>query len=136
MMITLDLNILLDIIQHRKYHYVSSAEVVQKVIEHEIEGAIPAHSISTIFYIVSKYRDHKTANKALDWLLAHFQVITLDRAALVRARELSFKDFEDAVVASLAESIQSKFIITRNVNDFKNAPVPVLTPDEFLAQLL
>ena len=42
------------------------------------------------------------------------------------------KDFEDAVVASLALDAGCKAIITRNTGDFQKSPIPSMTPDDFL----
>ena len=49
------------------------------------------------------------------------------------AKSLNMADFEDAVVVATAESSRCSVILSRNVADFKGAPVPVLTPEEFLA---
>ena len=43
-------------------------------------------------------------------------------------------DFEDAVVAVVAETTRSKFIITRNVGDFAHSPIPAIAPVDFLSQ--
>jgi hypothetical protein len=48
---------------------------------------------------------------------------------------LTFADFEDAVVASVAEAAKSDYVVTRNVSDFTGSPVPALTPTDFLALL-
>ena len=53
----------------------------------------------------------------------------------VRARSLSFTDFEDAALASAAEAAGCTQIVTRNVADFARSPVPALTPEELLAML-
>ncbi len=46
---------------------------------------------------------------------------------------MSFKeDFEDAVVAVLADVNNCQYIITRNESDFKQSPVPALTPEDFV----
>ena len=43
-------------------------------------------------------------------------------------------DFEDAVLAAAAQREKAGFIITRNVKDFANSPVRVITPAEFIAK--
>jgi hypothetical protein len=47
-------------------------------------------------------------------------------------RASGLKDFEDAVVASVAEATGSEYIVTRNVPDFAGSPVTAITPTEFL----
>jgi hypothetical protein len=44
-------------------------------------------------------------------------------------------DFEDALVAALAESSRCDWVISRNIADFAGSPVPALTPEELLAQI-
>ena len=41
-------------------------------------------------------------------------------------------DFEDAVVASMAEFARCEYIVTRNVSDFVGSPIPAVSPEEFL----
>jgi len=44
-------------------------------------------------------------------------------------------DFEDAVVAAAAETTKSRYIVTRNVDDIDQSPVPAITPADFPAFL-
>jgi hypothetical protein len=41
-------------------------------------------------------------------------------------------DFEDAVVAVVAETTGSRYIVTRNVDGFVQSPVPAITPADLL----
>jgi nucleoside phosphorylase len=68
-------------------------------------------------------------------LLADFIIHSSDKTNFQRARQLQLKDFEDAVVASVAEASGSDYIVTRNVPDFAGSPVPAMTPTEFLEAL-
>jgi len=53
----------------------------------------------------------------------------------MRAQTLGWSDFEDAVVAAAAESSGCEVIVTRNVRDFRDSPVPAVTPEEYLSDL-
>lgn len=44
-----------------------------------------------------------------------------------------WKDFEDSVQMIIAKSIKAKCIVTRNKKDFSKSPIPVYTPEEFIA---
>uniref|UniRef100_UPI004056B47C PIN domain-containing protein n=1 Tax=Candidatus Electronema sp. TaxID=2698783 RepID=UPI004056B47C len=134
MKVMLDLNVVLDVLQSRHPYYHASASVISKVCNKEIFGLLPSHAITTIHYVISKYSGKQKADESIDWMLAHFDVAAADKAAFVRARSLRFSDFEDSVVASLAESAQCDLIITRNIADFKQSPISALTPEEFLNQ--
>ena len=132
-MILIDLNVLLDVLQKRQPHFETSAALIDQVLATETEGCIPAHAVTTIHYLVSRYAGRSSANRAIDWLMAHFGIAPVSQNELVRARNLDWKDFEDAVVAATAERHRCSAIITRNINDFRASPIPARTPEEYLS---
>ncbi len=133
MKVLLDLNVVLDVVQNRAPHYQDSARVVSLARLGQIEALLPNHAFTTLYYIIAKAAGKPKAGQATDWLPAHFEVAVTDKAVLRRARQLVMPDFEDAVVASLAEATHCGHIITRNVPDFAGSPVPAITPTAFLA---
>lgn len=76
------------------------------------------------------------ANQTIDSLLTDFAVHSADKTNFERARQLPLKDFEDAVVASIAEATDCNYVVTRNVADFAGSPVPAITPTEFLEAII
>jgi predicted nucleic acid-binding protein len=135
MKVTLDLNVVLGVVQNRQPHYPDSAEVLSRARTGELEVLLPGHAITTLYYIVAKAATADQAGQVVDWLLTHFEVGAMDKAAVRRARQLNFADFEDAVVASIAEAARCDYIVTRNVPDFVNSPVRAITPGDFLTTL-
>lgn len=135
MKVTLDINVLLDVFQKREPHYAASAQVVSMVTSETLAGVCPAHGLTTLYYLVRKHASKPDAEAAMDQVLRHFQIGNLEAADWQEARGLSFTDFEDAVVATVARATGSAFIITRNVDDFAGSPVPAITPADFLSQL-
>jgi predicted nucleic acid-binding protein len=133
--VLLDLNVLLDVVQNRVPHYRDSAEVVSRARAGEIQALIPAHAVTTLHYILAKAAGQPKADQTVDWLLAHFEIAPAGKETFRRAHELAFPDFEDAVVASLAEAAQCGHIITRNETDFASSPVPAVSPTAFLGLL-
>lgn len=134
-MILLDTNVVLDVIQRREPHYRASAAVVDHVIRHKVAGALPAHSITTVHFIVNRYQNREVATQAIEWLLSRFTVASVGRPELLRAQALSWADFEDAVVAAAAESSGCDAILSRNVRDFNGSPVSAMTPEEYLLSI-
>jgi len=128
--VLLDLNVLLDVVQQRVPHYEASAQVLSCARRGEITAAIPAHAVTTLFYVLRKASGQAVAEATTDWLLQHFEIARIDKTVLEAARALPMSDFEDAVVAASASDCQ--FIVTRNVADFTGAPVPVITPSALL----
>ena len=133
MKVLLDLNVLLDVVQNRAPHYDDSAKVLSLARLGEIQAVLPVHALTTLYYILAKAAGKAKAEQTVDWLLAHFEVAVADKAVLLRARQLPLADFEDAVVASLAQAGQCDHVVTRNVSDFAGSPVPALTPTDFLS---
>ena len=41
-------------------------------------------------------------------------------------------DYEDALVEELSYQLKLDYIITRNINDFNNSRIEILTPKDFL----
>jgi predicted nucleic acid-binding protein len=132
--ITLDINVLLDVFQKREPHYAASAEVLSLVASGQVIGVCPAHAFTTLYYLLRKHASQVAAERAMDRLLDQLQVGNLDATGLREARGLAFEDFEDAVVAVVAKTYGSDFIVSRNVDDFANSPVPVITPTDFLLE--
>ena len=135
MKVLLDLNVLLDVVQNRVPHFRDSAEVVSRARAGEIQALIPAHAVTTLHYVIAKAAGQSKADQTVDWLLTHFEVAPAGKDIFRRARELALADFEDAVVASLAEATQCGNVITRNEADFVRSPVAAVSPTAFLALL-
>lgn len=130
----MDINVLLDVFQKREPHYAASARVLAMIEEKKIQAIFPAHGITTLYYLARKHATRPDAEAAMDKVIDHFQIGNLDSDGWRRARSLPMTDFEDAVVATVAETNGSSLIITRNTNDFTRSPVPAISPVEFLSQ--
>ncbi len=135
MTITVDINVVLDVFQKRVPHYAASAQMVGLVESGTIRGVFPAHGLTTLYYLIRKHAAKPDAEAAMEQVLRHFQIGNLEAVGWQRARQLGLADFEDAVVATVAEQTGSAFIVTRNVGDFTGSPVPATTPADFLSQL-
>jgi predicted nucleic acid-binding protein len=112
-----------------------SALVLTAVDEGRAEGLVAAHTITTAYYVTAKIRDVQVATAAISKLLGIVDVIAADRADLLRAISLGWRDFEDAVQAVSAEKIAADAIVTRDPKDFQGATTTVRSPAEVLALL-
>lgn len=134
MIVTLDINVFLDVFQKREPHYLASAQVMSLVAEGRLVGVCPAHALTTLYYLLRKHSTKADAETSMDRILRQYQIGNLDHSGWQRARQLLFSDFEDAVVASVAAASGSQWIVTRNTGDFAASPVPSITPVDFLLQ--
>jgi hypothetical protein len=101
-----------------------------------IEGLVAAHTVTTIHYLLNRFRDRSTAAAAVTDLLRVFGVATVDHDVLRMALCLGWSDFEDAVQMAAAVAAGATHMVTRNVSDYRGAPLPVLHPGEVAALLL
>jgi len=134
MKLLFDINVLLDVFRRREPFYRASAGALSKVAEHEVMGCLPAHALTTLYYLIQRSTGRDRAGEIIDWLLVRFEIIPQDNFLFSRARALEIPDFEDAAVAAAAEAAGCDLILTRNVADFLKSPVQAVTPIEFLAQ--
>ena len=72
------------------------------------------------------------ANKAVENVLTLFTLIDNTAADVKCAIASNMNDYEDALIAQSCKRAGVSMIVTRNKKDFKNSPVPALTPQEFI----
>ncbi len=135
MIVLIDLNIFIDVFQKGVPHYRHSSVVLTKVLEKKAAGIIAGHSLTTLHYLLSRFSTSSKALEFVDWVLANFEVVSAGKDSFLQARTYDMKDFEDAVVAVCASDGECDYIVTRNLRDFVNSPIPALSPKQFLEKL-
>ncbi len=129
--VMVDLNVILDVLENRSEWVAESARVCALCAEGKVIGFVPAHALTTIYYIVRKRGNKALADKAIDWVLSVFKVAKCSGAEFKSARCSEIDDFEDAVVAACSAAEKYDAIVTRNTAHFASAPVPVYEPSSF-----
>lgn len=132
MKVFLDTNVVLDVLGKRVPFYKTSAAVLSLAESGQVTAVLAAHSVTTIFYLMEKHFGRPKANAALLDLFNLVSVAAVDEDVLKEALSLNWKDYEDAVQAVVAIKSKSTHFITRNVRDFSNLTLKVMTPEEFL----
>jgi predicted nucleic acid-binding protein len=133
--ILLDTNILLDVVLARE-PYAEAGEALWGMIEeHNAEGRLAAHAITTFYYLVRKQRDHVRAKHAVHSLLQVFKVATVDGTVIHEALQMPGSDFEDCVTAAAAHRSGCAFIVTRDPRGFRASPVEAIAPAAAIAIL-
>ncbi len=128
-----DINVLLDVALAREPHLRSSQRVLSLIERRKAGGYISAISCATIYYLIQKGSDRKTAIAYIRNLLKLLHVVEVDRKTLEKGLELESKDFEDGIQIVCAQACQSDYIITRDASHYKNSPIPAVSPAEYLA---
>ena len=134
--VLIDTNIFIDVLQDRIPFTDNSQAVIGLVTQKKVKGAVAAHSITNLWYILRKTHSDEERRNYLLSLFEIFDVVSIDKNRLVAALENSnFKDFEDCLQDECAYAINADYIITRDAKDFESSMVKALTPEEFLENL-
>ncbi len=131
-----DTNIVLDIALKRHPFFEDAAELFSLIDKKKIIGNVTASTITDIYYISKKETGHTESINFIKSLINVVEVIGVDRGIISRALAFDIRDFEDAIQVSASESNEIGVILTRNKNDFLNVPLKVLTPREFITDLV
>jgi len=130
--ILVDLNIILDYLEDRE-GCEKAGELIARCFQKKIRGYVCAHEITTLSYYLTKNRKNRIDNmKIISRILHIFDVIEIGKTILEKAVLSNITDFEDAVIVESAIAKNIDYIVTRNIKDFKNSPVPVMLPEEYL----
>jgi predicted nucleic acid-binding protein len=127
----LDTNIIVDLIADRKPFSKYSIEIFKKAEEKKIKLFTSSHSIATTHYLLKKYLEEKILRDVLYNLLDYVTVIAVDTDVVKKGLRSKHKDFEDSIQILCASSVEKiDCIVTRNIKDFRDSEILVLTPDE------
>jgi predicted nucleic acid-binding protein len=135
MRVLLDTNIVLDVLFERQPWFEESRAVWQAHDHGLVAGHLAASTVTDIFYIGRRLVGLDTAWAAIDTCLATFQFCPVDDNTLRSARALPARDFEDNVLIACASLTGLDAIVTRDVRDFRDAPILVLTPAQLLERV-
>ena len=131
----IDTNIVLDIALKRQPFFECSSKVFDAIDDQLLEGYISATSITDIYYIASKQNGKPQARAFILSLVKVLEIVGVEKRIIMDALNSDFSDFEDAIQAFSANAYSLDIIITRNIKDFKNSPVKVIKPKEFIEQI-
>lgn len=135
MRVLLDTDVVLDLLLDREPFAETAARLwefhEQRIFEAHISGITPVN----VFYIARKLKGQDLARLAVSELLRAVRVCPLDESALQSALSLPFADYEDAVQHACATASRLDAIVTRNLEDYKDATLPVLSPTDLLDRL-
>ena len=134
MKVFIDTNVILDAVISRKPFNTIAEQIFLLTAKELFDSSITANSITDIYYLVSKSAgDGVKAKEILRVLFSTFNITTISFDDLNCALELQMNDFEDALLASCAKRAKADYIITRNIKDFVNSPVPPILPVDFIS---
>ncbi len=135
MRVLFDTDIVLDLLLERP-GFVEAAEALFELHDQNVlQGYVSAITPFNVNYIARKVLGKANAEEAIYELLASVDVCPVNLAVLQAALALPMTDYEDAAQAASAQAIGLDAIVTRNLGDYKAAPLPAFSPAELLARL-
>jgi predicted nucleic acid-binding protein len=132
MRILYDTDVIFDLVLERQPYVEDAVELMRLNANGMDQGFISGLTPVNVFYVGRKILGAERAKLYIADLLTAIEVCPVTQSALIGALTLSFKDYEDAVQHACAVESGIDAIITRNVKDYKNATLPVYTPNDFL----
>jgi predicted nucleic acid-binding protein len=136
MRILLDTNVVLDVALEREPFYPPAARILGASDFDRMHRFVTASMVTDIYYILRKSKGREHTLAFLTDLLSLVDVCRVDKNVLLKAMDSGFFDFEDAVQNAAAVTSEIDVIVTRNSADYRTSPLPVLTPDGFVAEHL
>jgi len=131
----LDTNIIVDFLAVRKEFYTNAAIIMSLGLNKKITLQAAAMSFGTVSYLLKK-NDADTIKSLIKQFCTYCNVEVVDSDCVVSATESKFDDFEDTMQYRCAQKAKADYIVTRNIKDFKDSEVPVLTPEDFLKAII
>ena len=135
MICLVDSDVLLDLGFPREAFAEEASLVLEWCRQHQGSGFLAWHSLANIHSMLARHHDDELARRFSAGLLSALEVAPASGLAARRALALPMRDFEDAMQAVAAEAVGAQVIITRNTADYRRAPVPAVTPADFLRRV-
>lgn len=131
-----DTNVIIDAFTDRDYDYRDSQRLVAKAINGDIKGYISSKQVTDIYYILRKYVQSETVKRQIIRdILDTFTVLPFLSSDAYISLNSELPDYEDAVLEELVKLHCVPFIVTHNVEHFKNSKTFVFTPKKFIAYI-
>jgi hypothetical protein len=127
----IDSDVILDVALAREPFFSSSKMVLAMAENNVIVGNISSNCIANIYYILRKLGGDIKAREFISNIVKYISVITINHQSVLKALKSKFSDFEDALQYYSALENQCEYIITRNIEDYKNSKINILSPEEF-----
>lgn len=131
----IDTNIVLDLLGKREAFYQDAAMLFSLADRGEVSLYISSLSMANTNYVLSKLKSAKEARVILLKFKILVTVLALnDKIIELSLNDETFKDFEDGLQYYTAIENEIEIIITRNLKDFKNSKLAVMTAGQYLKQ--
>ena len=131
--VLLDTNIIIDLLAKREPFYQEAANIFTLADRKVINLYVSALSFANVNYVLLRQRKSEEAKLILRKLKLLVGILSLDEKIIsLSLNDNDFKDYEDALQYYSAIENDIDVIISRNLKDFQNSKLPVMTADQFI----
>lgn len=128
MKVLLDTNIIIDLLAKREPFDRDARKLFSFADQKRIQLFASALSFANVSYVLLKKRKPEEAKQILRKLKLLVTIVSLDEKVIDLAiNDNEFRDFEDGLQYYSALENHIHIIVTRNLKDFKNSKIPVMT---------
>ena len=131
----LDTDVLIDVALDRLPFSEPAAELLDRFERGPGNAFIAWHTVSNFYYLVASSRGGAAAREFMVDLTRFVAVATTGTEALRYAAALPMADFVDAMQVAAAQACGARYIVTRNVRDYRRSPIRAITPQDALDEL-
>jgi len=129
----IDTDVIIDFLIDRKPYSREAAILFTLIEQKKLRGYYSSLTFSNLYYILRKIETHNKVISKLDSLSKILSILKVDEQTINSAINSGFLDFEDSIQYFSARDYKKiSVIITRNIRDYKNSEIPVMTPGDYL----
>ena len=133
MIVLLDTNIVLDYLGANQGFTEDAEKVFDLAAKRNDIKLVSSSAITDIIYVLKRaVKDNEIVRRKYASFRKKIGILSVTERDIDKAFDRDWKDFEDAVQYTVAESNGVNCIITRNKNDFEENKIPIYTPQEFI----
>lgn len=131
--ILVDTNIVLDLLAKRKSFFLEAQELFTLSDKKQVRLFVSSLTFANTYYVLSQSLKIENSRKILRKFKVLVDVLPMDDKIIDLSLDSEFNDFEDAIQYYTAIENDLDLIITRNLKDYKQSTIPVLTAKDYLA---
>lgn len=130
----IDTDVLLDVALGREPHVEASAALLRELERRPRQAFVAWHTLANLTYLLRGGGGARPKEFLRD-LTTIVAIAPGDGPAFRRASTLRMKDFEDAMQVGAALEAGCDVVVTRNVRDYRSAPIEAITPSQALERM-
>lgn len=135
MKLLLDTNVLIDLVAPRHPYDSDIKKLCVASVFGDVQLWMSAQSYTDAYYILRKHSSEDEVKAALLATLEFFNPCSIFAADVEPALRSVWDDVEDYLIAYSSKRMGAHYLITRDEELRESAPVPAMTPAEFLAMM-